>query len=64
MELVANAHPSSSKCELIAGNGHVHVIANALISKLFLGRIKLFQIAADNYGTISRVAMRRVEGAA
>ena len=52
MGLVANTHPSSVKCELIAGEDHLQVIANALIGKCFFGRIKLITITADNHGTV------------
>jgi len=51
MGLVVNAHPSSAQCELIVGEEHVQVIANALIGKCFFGRIKLITIMADNHGT-------------
>jgi hypothetical protein len=53
MGLVANAHPSSAKCESIAADEHVPVIANALIGKCFFGRIKLNPVMADNHGTVS-----------
>jgi hypothetical protein len=52
MGLVANAHPSSAKCELIAADEHVSVIANALIGKRFFVRIKLIPVMADNHGTV------------
>jgi len=52
MELVANAHPSSAKCVLIAAEEHVPVIANVLIGKCFFGRIKLIPVMADNHGTV------------
>jgi len=52
MGLVANAHPSSAKCVLIATDEHVSVIANTLIGKCFFGRIKLIKIMADNHGTV------------
>jgi hypothetical protein len=52
MRLAANAHPSSAKCELIAGGGHVPVIDNALIGKCFFDRIKLIPVLADNHGTV------------
>jgi hypothetical protein len=48
MGLVANAHPSSAKCELIAADEHVPVIANALIGKRFFVRVKLIPVVADN----------------
>jgi hypothetical protein len=44
MGLVANAHPSCAKCESIAADGHVPVIANALMGKCFFGRIKLVPV--------------------
>lgn len=47
MGLVANAHPSSVKCELIATDVYVYVIDKALIAKLFFGRIKLIPVMAD-----------------
>ncbi len=47
MSLVANAHPSSAKCALIAGDVYISVIANALIDKCFLGRIKLIPVMTD-----------------
>lgn len=53
MGLVANAHPSSAKCELITAGEYVYVIANALIGKCFSGRIKLIPVMADNHGTVS-----------
>ena len=49
MGLVANAHPSSAKCELIAGNEYVSVIAKALIGQCFFGRIKLIPDMADKH---------------
>lgn len=52
MNLVANAHPSSAKCVLIATDEYVSVIANALIGKRFFGRIKLITIMVDNHGTV------------
>lgn len=53
MGLVANAHPSSAECALIAGGRHLHVIANALIGKCFFGRIKLVTVLADNHRVVS-----------
>lgn len=53
MSLVANAHLSSAKCELIAHGKYVCVIANALIGKHFFGRIKLIPVVADKHGTVS-----------
>lgn len=52
IDLVSNAHPSSVNCELIASNRYVFVIANALIGKLFLGKIKLIPVMADINGTV------------
>jgi len=47
MGLVDIAHLSSAKCELIAANWYVHVIANALIDKRFFGKVKLIPVMAD-----------------
>lgn len=44
MSLVANAHPSSAKCELIVVDEYVYVIANALIDKCFFAELNLFQL--------------------
>ena len=52
MGLVANAHPSSAKCELIAGEEHVQLMGNALIGKCFFGRIKLIPVMVDNHGRV------------
>jgi len=61
MGLVANTHPSSVKCELIAGEEHLQVIANALIGKCFFGRIKLIPVMVDNHGTVSKnILVRRI----
>jgi len=52
MGLVANAYPSSAKCELIAADEYVPAVANALIGKCFFGRTKLIPVMADNHGTV------------
>ena len=52
MDLVANAHPSSENCELIAADRYVSVIANTLIAKRFFGITKLIPVMVDNYGTV------------
>lgn len=60
MELVANAHPSSTMCELIVTDESVPVIANALISKCFLDIIKLIPAMVDNHRAVSWIYMRQV----
>ena len=48
MGLVANAHPFSAKCELIAAGENIPAIANALIGQPFFGEIKFIPVMADN----------------